>query len=164
MFTLTVSPKLKNAKAKVVFVAVACVLLLFIAFICVSVVVYTPPKNISVDGYDDYSTVAETDEDTKEFVEQFSYKAGELYSLQEMYVPIEFNGTYGEYNELQKKQGLDLEPYKGEKCKLYIYELEDYSVNGMQAYMSVLVYKDRVIGGHISTMVEGSDLLTFFGE
>lgn len=164
MLTLTINPKLKSKKAKFVLIAVACVFVLFIAFVGVSAFVYTPPKSVEVEGFGEYSTVVKTDEDAQEFVEQFSYEVEQLYSLQEMYVPIEFNETYSEYNELQKQQGLDLEPYKGEKCKLYIYKLKDYKVDNAQAYMSVLVLKDRVIGGHISTMIEGCESHTFIGE
>ncbi|MBQ8860504.1 MAG: DUF4830 domain-containing protein [Ruminococcus sp.] len=164
MFALTVNTKLKSKKAKFLVLAIACVLVLFIAFICVSSFVYTPPKSIEVEGKGKYTTVVKTDEDAQEFVEQFSYEVEELYSLQEMYVPIEFNEIYAKYNEVQKTQGLDLEPYKGEKCKLYIYKLKDYEVDNAQAYMSVLVLEDRVIGGHISTMIEGCESHTFFGE
>ncbi len=164
MFALTVSPKLKSKKAKLVLIAVACVLVVFVGFVCVSSFLYTPAKSISVEGKGEYSTVVKSDEDAEKFVEQFSVEAEELYSLQEMYVPIEFNETYMKYNELQKKQGLDLEPYKGEKCRLYIYSLKDYEIRGLKAFMSVVVYDERVIGGHISTMVEGGESYTFFGE
>lgn len=164
MFALTVNSKLKSKKAKFVIIAVACVLVLFIAFIGISSVAYTPKKSVSIEGHGEFSTVVKTDEDAERFAEQFDCEAEELYSLQEMYVPIYFDEIYSKYNELQKKQGFDLEPYKGEKCKLYIYKLKDYEIDNAQAYMSVLVLKDRVIGGHISTMIEGCESHTFFGE
>lgn len=164
MFAITVSSKFKSKKSKIVLLSVACVLVIFIAFVGISALNYNPPKSFSVEGRGTYNAVVETDEDAKEFVEQFSYVAEQLYSLQEVYVPIKFSETYMKYNELQKQQGFDMDPYKGEKCKMYVYKLKDYEIDNAQAYMSVIVYRNRVIGGHISTMIKGCESHSFFGE
>lgn len=162
MFVLTVKSKLKSKRAKIVLFAVAFVLCLLIVFACVSLAAFTPKSEAYCESVGEYSTLAKTDEQVKEFAEQF-YKVGELYSLQEVYVPIEFNEKYEQYNALQNMQGLDLEPYKGEKCKLYMYEVLDFeSENKM--FMSVMVYRERVIGGDISPQVEDGGWYTFYGE
>lgn len=163
MFVFTVKSGLKSKKAKVLLFAIALVLCLFIVFTCVSVFDYTPKSTANIDGFGEYSTVVKTVEQTQQFAEQF-YKTEELYTLQEVYVPIKFNEKYEQYNQVQKAQGLDLEPYKGEKCKLYVYLLSDFEIDGEQAFMSVMVYRDRVIGGDISAFKEGSAWYTFNGE
>ena len=43
----------------------------------------------------------------------------------EITVPEEFDSVYSEYNKLQKAIGLDLEKYKGEKAKIYIYSVKN---------------------------------------
>lgn len=162
MFVITVKSKLKTKKAKILLAAVALVLLLFIIFTCVSAFSFNPPSKAKCGDFE-YSTLAKTDEQVEEFAEQF-YEVDELYSLQEIYVPVEFNDKYEHYNDLQKQQGLDLEPYKGEKCKLYMYSLSDFKIDGEDTFMSVIVYRDRVIGGDISNQVMGGESLTFNGE
>ena len=163
MFVFTVKSTLKSKKAKVLIFATALVLCLFIAFVGVSKVDYTPKSEASIEGFGEYSTLAKTDEQTQEFAEQF-FEVEELYSLQEVYVPVTFNEKYEQYNQVQKAQGLDLEPYKGEKCKLYMYLLSDFDIDGEQAFMSVMVYRDRVIGGDISPLKVGGGFYTFNGE
>ncbi len=164
MFAISIKSKLKSKKAQIVLAAIALVLLVFVGILCVSDFSHTPKKEVSVEGKGDYSTVFMSDEEVEEFANQYSYEIEKLYSLQEVYVPIEFNDKYEQYNELQKKQGYDLEPYKGEKCRLYIYELKDYTIDDKTAYMSVIVLGDKVIGGHISNQTEGGEVYTFFGE
>ncbi|MBR2715573.1 MAG: DUF4830 domain-containing protein [Ruminococcus sp.] len=162
MFAVTVNANIKEKRTKVLGIAIVAILVLFVAFLFLSMRVGTPPESVEIDGHGEINTVVESDEEAKEFAKQFSYEIGDLYSLQEMYVPIEFNDKYIGYNELQKEQGFDLEPYKGEKCKLYIYELEGYELDGLPAYMSVIVYRERVIGGHVSSLKDGGEYHTFF--
>lgn len=163
MFVIAVKSKLKTKKAKVVLASTVLVLCLLIVLACVSAFSNTPKSHTYCEGFGEYVTLAETDEQVEDFVQQF-YKAEQLYSLQEIYVPVEFNDKYEQYNELQKLQGLDLEPYKGEKCKLYMYLLSDFEIDEEQAIMSVIVYNNRVIGGDISNQVIGSKYYTFYGE
>lgn len=163
MFVFTVKSGLKSKKAKVLLCATALVLCVFVAIVGVSAFNYTPKSKASIDGFGEYSTVVETQEQAMQFAQQF-YKVEELYTLNEVYVPITFNEKYEQYNQLQKAQGLDLEPYKGEKCKLYMYLLADFKVENEQAFMSVMVYRDRVIGGDISALKDGAQWYTFNGE
>lgn len=163
MFVFTVKSGLKSKKVKVLLLATALVLCLFIAFVGVSVVDYTPKSKASIDGFGEYSTIVKTEEQAKQFAQQF-FEVEQLYTLQEVYVPVTFNDRYEQYNQLQKAQGLDLEPYKGEKCRLYMYLLADFEAENEQAFMSVMVYRDRVIGGDISALKDGAQWYTFNGE
>ncbi|MBQ7133514.1 MAG: DUF4830 domain-containing protein [Ruminococcus sp.] len=164
MFAISIDSKIKGKKGRTVLVVIILALVLFLGILCVSKVSHTPKKEVSVDGKGEYSTMFMSDDEVEQFAKQFSYEIDKLYSLQEVYVPIEFNERYEQYNELQKKQGFDLEPYKGEKCRLYIYQLKDYTIEDKTAYMSVIVLGENVIGGHISNQSEGGEVYTFFGE
>lgn len=62
-------------------------------------------------------------------------------------VPEEFDSVYNEYNSLQKKEGLDLEKYKGKEVESYVYRVNNADT---QAYATLLIYKNRVIGGDIT--------------
>lgn len=64
-----------------------------------------------------------------------------------VYIPLEFKAVYENYNQLQKEAGYDLSPYKGEKVTLYSYKIKD----NPEYFVNLLVYKDRVIGGDISS-------------
>ncbi len=163
MFVLSLKPKLESKKTKVLVAVVAVLVCALLAFGCVTLFSYYPPETVYCEGYGEYSTLAATDAQVEAFVEQF-YEVEELYSLQEAYVPIEFNEKYTRYNDLQKKQGFDLEPYKGEKCKLYMYSLSDFPMEDEKSYMSVMVYRERVIGADISTLVAGAGCYTINGE
>lgn len=89
--------------------------------------------------------------DRLDFLEFFGWEVDEASELeQDIVIPSEFNEVYTEYNELQKAQGLDLEKYKGKKAKQYTYTITNYS-NGIVADARVIVYKDRIIGGDISS-------------
>ena len=73
------------------------------------------------------SMKAETPEERLNFFRQFSYIASENpVEVKEVVIPTEFDETYEEYNELQKKQGLDLTPYKGVRVKSWSYEILNY--------------------------------------
>ena len=67
-------------------------------------------------------------------------------------IPSEFNAVYTEYNNLQKKQGYDLSFYKGITVKKYTYEVKNYPNTVENVRANVLIYKDRVIGGDVSSI------------
>lgn len=162
MFVIAVKSKLTTKKAVIV-ATIAAVLGILITFACISAFSHNPPSSAYCESYGEYSTLAQTDEQVKAFAQQF-YEVEKLYSLQEVYVPVKFNDVYEQYNELQKLQGLDLEPYRGEKCRLYMYSLSDFDIDGKQGIMSVIVYRGKVIGGDISNQVKDSTYFTFYGE
>lgn len=80
----------------------------------------------------------------------------------EVVIPEVFDSVYETYNQLQKAQGLNLEKYKGKTVQRYTYALTgktDVSTDGAQSdgplgevrYATLLIYKNRVIGGDITT-------------
>lgn len=68
----------------------------------------------------------------------------------EVQVPKEFDDAYTAYNQMQQKQGLDLEKYKGKRAMLYTYTLASYPGGKEGVTASLLLYKDKVIAADIS--------------
>ncbi len=88
----------------------------------------------------------------REFLSQFGWEVGqnELESI-EITIPEEFDKVMSEYNEIQKRQGLDLSKYKGKKVTRYTYQVTNYEGYEGTVYANIIVYKNRVIGGDICT-------------
>lgn len=163
MFVLTVKTKLKSKKRFLIFVCALFAVLTLIAFCAVSAVA-KPADKAFCDSVGEYSLKAHSDEAVAYFAAQFSLELDELCRQQRVYIPNTFDDTYTQYNNLQKRQGLDLERYKGRECTLYIYKLKDYKIDYEDTYITIIVYKGTVVGGHISTAEMDSPMYTFFGE
>lgn len=87
------------------------------------------------------------------FLSQFGWKISEdPTEVSEVIIPEDFDAGYAEYAEMNKAQGLDLEPYKGVRAKRWTYEVLNYP--GLEekpgtVQANLLVYDGRVIGGDI---------------
>lgn len=91
------------------------------------IVYVSSTESMPVSKIGSVSMKAETPEERLSFFRQFSYIASENpVEVKEVVIPTEFDETYEEYNELQKKQGLDLTPYKGVRVKSWSYEILNY--------------------------------------
>lgn len=91
-----------------------------------------------------------TNEQRVAYLEALGWQVGaEPLAVEELLVPEEFDETYTDYLALQNAQGFDLTALRGRRIKRYTYEVLNYptGVNGVQA--SLLVYKDRVVGGEV---------------
>lgn len=67
----------------------------------------------------------------------------------EVTIPDEFDTVFSGYNEIQKKQGLDLEKYRRKEVTRYTYAVTNYPEYDGKVLANVLVYRGRVIGGDI---------------
>ncbi len=86
------------------------------------------------------------------FIEAQGYKLKEQTEKKESFsVPKEFDRVVSEYNEIQKKQGLDLEKYKGKKVTRYTYEITNYKDAKTGVYANLIVYRSRIIACDISS-------------
>ncbi len=93
-----------------------------------------------------------TDADRAEFLAQFGWKVGTSpIETAEITIPDEFDKIFSGYNEIQKRQGLNLEKYKNKKVTRYTYEITNYGegADGHKVYANVIVYRNRVIGGDV---------------
>ena len=90
------------------------------------------------------------DEERAKFLEQFGWKVNPTpIESVEITVPEEFDKIFTGYNEIQKRQGLDLSKYKKKKVMRYTYEIINYEGEEGKVYANVIVYRNRVIGGDI---------------
>ena len=65
-------------------------------------------------------------------------------------VPQNASPIFERYNALQKSQGYDLSAYAGKTVMRYVYEIKNYPGATEPVYATVLVYKDKIIGGDIT--------------
>ena len=65
-------------------------------------------------------------------------------------IPEEQNEVMSRYNALQKSQGYDLTQYAGKNVMRYVYKVNNYPNATEPVYATLLVYKNKVIGGDIT--------------
>ena len=99
----------------------------------------------------DFSGV-KTNEDRITFINQFGLKVDpELKESEEFRVPENFDRVISGYNEIQKKQGLDIAKYKNKKVTRYTYEVVGYDEYDGDVFVNLIVYKGVVIACDISS-------------
>jgi uncharacterized membrane-anchored protein len=124
-------------------------------------------KEASAENLGTYSLLAKNRTDIDNFLLQFDYIAlNDSVKEEDIKIPKEFNDVYSEYNELQKSQGLDLSQYKGQQAKQFTFMVEKASPHSteeptQQLYAVLIVRKGYVIGGHLETGLENSELMGF---
>lgn len=132
------------------FFAVVCValatLITLIAFIPVAAV---DDVSVSAEMDIDYSGI-KTNDDRIKFFSQFGWQIDpEAVESVEVTIPEEFDKIFTAYNELQKRQGLDLAKYKGKNVRRYTYRVTNYDGYDGTVYASILVYRNRVVAGDV---------------
>ena len=91
-----------------------------------------------------------TNEDRVNFLSQFGWQVNnEPRESSEVTIPDSFDKIFVGYNEIQKRQGLDLSKYKNKKVMRYTYEVTNYEGYNGTVYATVIVYRNKVIGGDI---------------
>ncbi len=133
--------------------------ILFSAAVLVGIVALLPvidPSGETAVAALDYKGV-DTVEEQLEFLRELGHTPdpNPVYAG-EVVIPEVFDSVYETYNQLQKSQGLNLEKYKGKTVQRYTYALSDTSDGadgevGETRYATLLIYKDRIIGGDVTT-------------
>lgn len=99
---------------------------------------------------------ASNEKERVSFLSQFGWDFDiEPYEVREIVIPYEFDETYTEYNELQKKQSFDLEKYKGETVKKWTYSINnfpDYEDKTGYVQANLLIYNGNVIAADITVL------------
>ncbi|MBO4980254.1 MAG: DUF4830 domain-containing protein [Clostridia bacterium] len=91
-----------------------------------------------------------TSDDVEKFLAQFGWTvADDPTEEAKVTLPDEFDKIFTAYNELQRRQGLNLSKYKRKDVTRYTYEVTNYEDYDGKVYANVLVYRGRVIGGDI---------------
>ena len=102
----------------------------------------------------DFSGI-KTNEDRIRFISQFGVKVEtEPCDSEEFRVPADFDRVIAGYNEIQKKQGLNIEKYKNKKVTRYTYSIKDYEREGKRvddAVVNLVIYKGTVVACDISS-------------
>jgi hypothetical protein len=131
------------------FFAVICVSLAAIITLIAFVPAYGEDISVLKDSQIDYTGIR-NNEDRIRFLSQFGWEVkGEPIESAEVVIPAEFDKIFTGYNEIQKRQGLDLSDYKKKKVMRYTYEVTNYEGKSEKIYANVIVYRNRVIGGDI---------------
>ena len=91
-----------------------------------------------------------TNDDRIEFLSQFGWQVKpNAVAEEEVLIPEQFDKVFSGYNEIQRRQGLDLSKYKKKLVNRYTYEETNYNGYEGTVYANILVYRNRVIGGDI---------------
>lgn len=139
--------KLKIRKKYVISISAAVIALAVMLILVFSSGNTAPSDSATCDEVGRYSLVAQTVGGECGFIKQFGYDViAESRECEPVVIPSSFNQIYEEYNELQKKIGLDLEAYKGREAQKITYELD----NSDMKYAVILTLKGRVIGAHLT--------------
>lgn len=78
----------------------------------------------------------------------------------EVQIPKEFDEVYKEYNEIQKKQGLDLEKYKGKRAMLYVYNVKNEESGTQNVTANIVIYGKKLIAADICVPEENGLIRT----
>ena len=90
-----------------------------------------------------------TNEERIKFLSQFGWEVEETPEEEEVRIPAEFDRVFAGYNEIQKGQGLDLSKYKNKEVMRYTYEVTNYKGYNGVVYATLLIYRNKVIGGDV---------------
>lgn len=145
--------KVTDSKKVFAIFAVASVAVAVVCIISMISVQSSLPDTATCDELGCYSLKCDKDDEQSAFLEQLGLSAEKITDSCEVTVPTDFNDTYEEYNELQKEIGLDLEKFKGKSVQKVTYELK----NSKTKYAVLLIYKGKVIGGHLTNGEYGSE-------
>lgn len=108
-----------------------------------------------------YSLIADDNESCIDFLGQFGLTVEEdPLEVTKVKIPALFNETYEQYNELQKQQGLDLEPYKSKECQRRSYKVTGYNAD-TDVQANILIYDGMVIGGDVCSLALDGFMNTF---
>ncbi len=91
-----------------------------------------------------------TNEDRMAFLGQFGWEVDATpVESTTVTIPAEFDKVFASYNELQRRQGLDLSSYASRTVERYTYTVTNYGNYDGTVLANLLIYRGRVIGGDI---------------
>ena len=76
-------------------------------------------------------------------------------------IPEESSPVFDRYNNLQKSMGYDLSQYAGKKVMRYVYKVNNYPGATEPVYATLLVYKNKIIGGDVTDTAAKGKIHTF---
>ena len=95
-------------------------------------------------------TKVKTNEDRIAYLEHYGWQVcPEPVSVEELLIPETFDASYEEYLSLQQSQGFDLTELCGKRVKRCTYEITNYPTGETGVQISILIYKNKVVGGEV---------------
>lgn len=127
------------------FIAIVLVLLLGAVSVLDGGTVYaSSDSSVSYDGMS-------TDEARLAFIRQFGLEVDESSMTSEAFtMPDSFDRVILGYNELQKRQGLDLSKYAKKRVTRYTWRVTNYNCDG-EVYANLFIYRGRVVACDVSS-------------
>jgi len=141
---------------------------MFVSFSVLLLLLWFLPSDDAIDVSGEtnitYSDVA--DEASRlQFIKSLGWSVVEgSCEVREVTIPSNFDKIYTQYNDIQKKQGLDLSKYKRKTVTRYTYEVENFEKWQGKVYLTMLVYNGRIIGGDLSSAIENGFVCGFDGN
>ena len=97
------------------------------------------------------TSAVSANDDRVKFLESFGWQVTPTpKEASQVRIPEESGEMFRRYNALQKGQGYDLSKFSGKKVMRYVYEVNNYPGAQEPVYATVLVYKNKVIGGDVT--------------
>lgn len=98
----------------------------------------------------DYGGI-KSNEDRVAFIKNFGIEIDETPAEEDTFtIPENFDRVISGYNELQKKQGLDITKYASKRVTRYTYKVKNYDADG-EVYATVFVYRSRIVACDVSS-------------
>ena len=96
-----------------------------------------------------------TESDRRAFLASFGYEVkSDAESTVDFTLPRSLDAVLLDYNELQKKAGLDLSKYAGKKVTRYTYLLPKQEGYEGNVYANIIVYRSRVVAADLTGVGE----------
>ena len=121
----------------------------------IALIAFVPElQPVSAQAGDEAQTISydkiKTNEDRMAFLGQFGWEVDATpVESTTVTIPAEFDKVFASYNELQRRQGLDLSNYASRTVERYTYTVTNYGDFDGTVLANLLVYRGRVIGGDI---------------
>lgn len=146
----------KVSKSKLIAIA----LIVLVAVILLVVCLTNSGKSDSAPAAENAAQAApselKTNDDRVAYLASYGWEvAQEPVQTQEVRIPTEPSEVFERYNDLQVSQGFDLHNYAGKSVKRYVYQISNYPDTEDTYYATLLVYKNAVIGGDVSSSAQG---------
>lgn len=87
----------------------------------------------------------------------FTYESQE--NSREITLPPKDDREFGEYLDFQRQQGMDMGRFLGKKVEERYLRLKNKDRKNKRLYAVLYIYKERVIGGHITTLEKDAPLM-----
>ncbi|HIZ56447.1 MAG TPA: DUF4830 domain-containing protein [Firmicutes bacterium] len=137
-----VSLRASKYKFVVVLLSIACVLLIG-SFLCRA----ARSAGRETGGI---SAPGQTLEEQAEFLSRYGWEIDlEAVEKTQITIPADWEEVYTRYNELQKTEGFDLYPYRGQQAERFRYPVTNYPDHPENVYADLLVIDGMIVGGDI---------------